>query len=46
MQNAVWFKEQWLETGRNGGGLYWKPRPTTECGNCGRRGRRNNEHTK
>jgi hypothetical protein len=31
----VWFKEQWLENGRNGRGLYWKPRSTKDCDTSG-----------
>lgn len=25
---------QWPETKMNGGGLYWKPRPTMDCSAC------------
>ena len=29
---AVWLEEHWLVTGRNGKGLYCKPRYTNDCG--------------
>ena len=28
-EHAVWLEEHWLVTGRNGRGLYWKPRYAT-----------------
>ena len=31
-ENAVWLEEHWLVTGRNGRGLYFKPRYTKDCG--------------
>ena len=31
-ENAVWFQEHWRVTGRNGRGLYWKPRYTKDWG--------------
>jgi hypothetical protein len=34
---SVWFKEQFLETGENERGLYWKLRPTKDRGTCGGR---------